>query len=93
MITIGSYSQNGSNANTTKITQGGLTLYYSYDTVIAFTVNGVLTMRENDWSTTTGKHMNWLDPDKKMRITGEKFEKRLKKAYRKNITNIHNSTD
>jgi hypothetical protein len=57
---------------------GNMTLYFSYDTVIAFSSPKTgLVIRKNDWSTTTGKHLNAINPDKKVRINGEEFEQRL----------------
>jgi hypothetical protein len=34
----------------------------------------------NEFSRTTGKHLNWLCPDKKKRIKPVEFEKLLQKA-------------
>lgn len=57
---------------------GELDIYSSYDTVIAFrTPSGGLVIRQNDWSTTTGKHLNWINNDKSIRISGADFEKKL----------------
>lgn len=54
----------------------GLVLYYSYETIVAFSTSklGQL-VRQNDWSTTTGKHLNWIDGGaKKERLTSGQFE-------------------
>ena len=57
---------------------GSLTLYFSYDTVIAFSSPKTdLVIRVNDWSVTTGKHLNAINTNKKIRIDGEEFEKQL----------------
>lgn len=57
---------------------GSLSLYFSYDTVIAFSSYKTgLVIRQNDWSTTTGRHLNAINPNHKMRINGEEFEKQL----------------
>jgi hypothetical protein len=56
----------------------GFRIYYSYETVIAFRGDNGLKVRENSWSTTTGKHLNWIDGgDKKGRIPSEQFESEL----------------
>ncbi|MBW1784622.1 MAG: hypothetical protein JRL30_28240 [Deltaproteobacteria bacterium] len=59
----------------------GLELYFSYETVIAFRdeTGAAITMRENDWSVTTGKHMSWIFPNvpKENRLSGKLFEERL----------------
>jgi hypothetical protein len=54
-------------------------VWFSYETPIAFQVfdgAGKQFIRENDWSNTTGKHLNYIDPDKSNRISGIEFEKR-----------------
>jgi len=57
---------------------GSLTLYFSYDTVVAFSSPKTgLVIRKNDWSTTTGRHLNAINENKKIRIDGEEFEKQL----------------
>jgi hypothetical protein len=73
----GKYSSN--NYGSSRAVQvGNMTLYFSYDTVIAFSSPKTgLVIRKNDWSTTTGKHLNAINPDKKVRINGEEFEQRL----------------
>jgi len=50
---------------------------FSYKTPIAFYANGELTIRQNDSQTTTGKHLNAIDADKSIRISGEEFENKL----------------
>lgn len=64
----------------------GITLYYSYNTCVAFrgyispTCRGLF-VRQNIWGNTTGKHLNAIDGgNKKERINGEQFEKLFKKA-------------
>lgn len=74
----GDYSSDNYGAHALMVDIGRVRLYFSYQTVIAFhdDVSG-LVIRENDWSTTTGKHLNAINPDKKKRISGEQFEKEL----------------
>ena len=46
----------------TKINVGALTVWFSYETPIAFKVDGQpRVVRENIWSTATGKHLNSID--------------------------------
>lgn len=74
----GEYSSNNYGAHTLKVWVGSLTVYFSYQTPIAYRGKNGLVVRENDWSTTTGKHLNWIDGgDKKSRVSGEKFEQQL----------------
>lgn len=74
----GNYSSN--NYGSSRMVRiGELDFYFSYETVIAFRSPATgLRVRVNDWSTTTGKHLNAIDGgDKKTRIQGEQFEKEL----------------
>ena len=66
--------------NFTKLSVGDLWLWFSYTTPIAYRVLGEKrVVRVNDWSNTTGKHLNAIDGgDKKSRIPGVEFETRLK---------------
>lgn len=49
--------------------------WFSYQTLIAFRPIGQdLFIRENEWSTTTGKHLNAIDSDKKKRLSRETFK-------------------
>ncbi len=57
----------------------GIYYYKSYNTIIAFEVDGMITARENDWGPTTGKHLNWIS-SKKYRLPSDKFEAELKKV-------------
>lgn len=59
---------------------GPMRVWFSYETPIAFAGPGYpRTVRENDWSVTTGKHLNYIDDgNKSARVTGEEFERRLR---------------
>ena len=52
-----------------------LTVYFSYKTIIAFEVNNELTISENEWGPTTGKHLNYINTDKTKRVPHENVEK------------------
>ena len=56
----------------------GLTIYFSYETPIAFELGDALVLRENDWKQTTGKHLNYLSTDKTQRIPTLRFEEALR---------------
>tara|TARA_R110000824_G_C14876886_1_gene642920 strand:+ start:212 stop:604 length:393 start_codon:yes stop_codon:yes gene_type:complete len=70
--------------NFTKLIFGGITIWFSYTTPVAFQVLGGSErnrrcVRVNDWGPTTGKHLNEIDNgDKKSRISGLAFEARIK---------------
>jgi hypothetical protein len=55
---------------------GFLTVWFSYETVIAFQVNGgPRVVSRNYWSKTTGKHLNAIDGgNQKNRVDAETFE-------------------
>lgn len=74
----GRYSSDNYGAHAMQVDIGRVRLYFSYQTIIAFhdDVSG-LVIRENDWSSTTGKHLNAINSDKKRRISGAQFEKEL----------------
>ena len=74
----GDYSNNNGNCQAVQI--GSLTLYFSYDTVVAYDYNGRLVISENVWSTTTGKHLNFIDRDKDKRLPHNQFQDKLKEA-------------
>lgn len=63
--------------NFTKLNMNELSIWFSYETPIAFSSFGQIFIRQNDWSSTTGKHLNYINTDKKLRLTGEHFEKLL----------------
>lgn len=51
-----------------------LRLWFSYQTLIAFQLAGQsLVIRENEWSTTTGRHLNAINADTKIRISSPEF--------------------
>jgi hypothetical protein len=65
---------------------GGLKLYYSYQTVIAFkTPNTGLVICENVWSRATGMHLNKIDRDKSKRVDFDTFRVQLE-----NVLNFFN---
>ena len=70
-----SYSGNTANNNVC-VSVNGVTVWFSYTTPIAFQVCGnPLVIRKNEWSNTTGKHLNAIDDDKSKRVDGETFRK------------------
>lgn len=78
----GNYSSDNYGANSIVIELGSRTIYYSYDTIVAFrgtNSKGVYfnCIIKNYWSTTTGKHLNFINPDKKIRLSKDDFEKKL----------------
>ena len=78
----GHYSSDNYGVNSLKFIMPNITIWFSYKTPVAFcTVKTGRVVRKNDWNTTTGKHLNWIDGNnKKARIDGDIFESMLKKA-------------
>lgn len=58
---------------------GSLTLYFSYETCVAFdTPYGKTVVSKNVWSTTTGRHLNEIDGGRKdERVEHAEFKRRL----------------
>lgn len=78
ITTYGEYKSGNYGANSLQVSIGALTLYFSYETIVAFRGADGLKVRQNDWSNTTGKHLNWIDGgDKKNRLPGQQFEELL----------------
>ena len=80
----GSYSSDNYGANSICVQLGNKSIYYSYDTVVAFegyNSKGVrfdLTVSENCWGATTGKHLNWIDGGRKdKRLSRDEFLRKL----------------
>lgn len=77
------YSSDNYGANSLVHNFEKLSLYYSYNTCVAYIDNGELVIRKNDWSTTTGKHLNAICSDKSIRIDGAEFETKLTEVLKK----------
>lgn len=80
----GNYSSDNYGANSICVQLGNKSIYYSYDTVVAFegyNSKGVrfdLTVSENCWGNTTGKHLNWIDGGRKdERLSRDEFLRKL----------------
>jgi hypothetical protein len=70
----GNYSSKNYGVNTLCFTDAqNNTYYFSYSTLVAFCIEGEFHIIKNYWGTTTGKHLNWIDSDKKIREDEETF--------------------
>ena len=78
----GDYSSQGYGAHALQFRIGGLTVWFSYQTPVAFCHGmGQKIVRQNNWGPTTGKHLNWIDGgDKHSRVNSETFERLLTEA-------------
>ena len=79
--TFETYCDNTTKGNALVFSIGGVDVYYSYKTPVAFRSNGTLVVRANIWGPTTGKHLNAIDGGDKeakaKRVTGVTFEEVL----------------
>lgn len=76
MVRFENVNQNSAR-NFNRVTVGNITLYFSYETVVAFrTPQTGFVVSENVWSRTTGKHLNWIS-GKSDRIPHAEFERKL----------------
>ena len=69
--------------NFTEVEIGDITIWFSYRTAVGFMAPGWgRVVRCNDWSNTTGKHLNYIDNGQKgSRVDGEAFGIMLEEAY------------
>ncbi len=75
------YCPNTTAANAMAFDLGDIIIFYSYETVVAFLNSSGLTVQENNWGATTGKHLNAIDNgNKKDRIPSAEFETALLEA-------------
>lgn len=81
----GEYSSNNYGTHTLEVDLGPLTLYYSYSTIVAFRDENGLHCLQNSWSTTTGKHLNWIQPDHAQRLPSDEFENELHASLARHI--------
>ena len=82
----GRYDSNNYGAHSLMIETDGIDLYYSYETIVAYRdEEDGLVVSENVWSTTTGKHLNWILADKLLRTKNENFNNLLDAAIERHI--------
>ena len=62
----------------------GVVYYKSYSTIVAFDGPSGLVVSENCWSSTTGKHLNWISTNKDIRLKNAQFEQELKRVQNGN---------
>ena len=93
--TYGNYRSENYGAHVMRIDVGSLTLWFSYDTVVAFAApNGNSSFRnvnvsENCWGPTTGKHLNTIDGgNKRSRIKRADFEAALEAVLKAHSLSI-----
>jgi len=60
----------------------GLTLWFSYETIVALIYKAELYIIENYWSNTTGRHLNFIDEDKSIRLDSSEFNFELDRIFK-----------
>jgi hypothetical protein len=81
ITSYGNYSSDNYGFHTQKVTLKNISIYYSYETIVAYEdIKDGLVCCKNQWGVTTGKHLNWIEPNKKLRKSSEEFEKLLNEA-------------
>ena len=70
----GNYSSDNYGINCLCFTDSaGNKYWYSYETLVAFRIKDEFHISKNYWSPTTGKHLNWINPDKTIREDSDTF--------------------
>lgn len=60
----------------------GNCFWFSYKTLVAFKPRfGNVVCQQNLWGTTTGGHLNAIEPNKKARVDAETFERLYAEAF------------
>ena len=86
ITSYGEYSSDNYGVNSLVMDLGDINIYYSYKTIVAYSDGkDGLVCSENVWSNTTGKHLNWIQPDKTFRINNSEFMIRLENALKRHI--------
>ena len=78
-MTIPRISHPTDRPNFTRLDMGEITIYFSYQTPIAFIKDHGLTIRENNWGPTTGKHLNYVNSTSE-RVPTVQFDSLLQAA-------------
>lgn len=86
----GRYSGGNYGAHTLCVSILGVDVYFSYTTVVAFRAPDCkLVVHQNDWSKTTGKHLNFIDGGKGQRVDDETFQRLWKEHVEKRLEGVH----
>lgn len=79
----GNYSSDNYGAHTLCFEDANKNKYwYSYETLVAFKIDGEFHIIKNYWGSTTGKHLNWIYADKHIREDEDTFKANLQRLTR-----------
>ena len=69
----------------------GYQVFYSYNTAVGIRLDSKFVLSENVWSTTTGRHLTWIDGgSKEAKESRIKYSDLLKILEEKNINKYYN---
>ena len=76
----GEYAGSNYGVNALVFCISGIDFYFSYKTLVAIRDrNGKLFCIKNYWKQTTGKHLNWIQPDHSKRLDQDSFDKEVER--------------
>lgn len=76
----GNYSSDNYGVHTLVFTDSNKNRWwFSYETLIAFKINNEFHIIKNYWGSTTGKHLNWINSNKKIREDEKIFNENYKR--------------
>jgi len=82
----GNYNSSNYGAHTLLVDMGSFVLYYSYETIVAYSDSqDGLVCSVNVWSNTTAKHLNFIQPNKKNRVSNDVFSTMLENMLHRNL--------
>lgn len=82
----GQYSGDNYGAHTLMIEMDSFRIYYSYETIVAYSdIQDGLVCSKNIWTNTTAKHLSWIQPVKSDRIPNDEFQEMLEEMLKRNI--------
>lgn len=84
----GEYSSDNYGAHTLCFTTPTGKYWFSYNTLVAFRIDGEFHIIKNYWGTTTGKHLNWICDDKSIREDEETFEANFNRLTEKQYKGV-----
>lgn len=68
--------------NFTEVQHKNILYYFSYSTLVGFDIDGETYVSENVWSSTTGNHLNKIEPDKSKRLSNDEFNKKVEELLK-----------
>lgn len=83
----GEYSSNNYGSHSLCFITPAGRFWISYNTLVAFEICGEFHIIKNYWGTTTGKHLNWINPDHRIREDDDVFNENLTRLKERGFCN------